>query len=313
MSATESSVLPVVAEVKAAEIPATRDVLSTIPLEIKIHDHGFVRLVDCMPRIVPVKSIGVESRIIDAARVSYGGGTKSVREDVELLSYLFRHGHLTPFEMVEFAFIARTQMFVAKQMMRHRTASYNEESARYSIIGDITYCPTPDEIRAQSTTNRQGSSAKPLSAEQAETFSKIVQANAADAFEAYNAGVKSGVAREMARIVLPEGRYTSFYFKMNLRNLLHFLELRMDSHAQKEMQDFANAVYELVKSVAPHAIEMFNVYMRDAIKLSRHEVEAISHLLPRSGLIPANLGGKASAGEKTEWSEKLKTICARGT
>lgn len=291
----------------------TRDVIASLDcVEIIILDHGFVRLIDCTPRIVPADSIGVESRIIDAARVCYGGGTKQLRTDLGLLSYLYRHEHMTPFEMVDFTFMVRVPMFVAKQHMRHRTFSYNEESARYSVIEDDIYLPMPKDVRAQSTKNRQGSDeTKELDHGSATAFSESVNSLGMAAFTEYSAAIGKGVAKEMARIILPEGRYTKYYCKANLRNLLHFLELRMDSHAQQEIRVVADAMYALVRSVAPHAIQVFDTYTRGSMKLSVREVEALTKIMAglRSGVkITSELPGLASKGEEQEWQEKLSKL-----
>jgi thymidylate synthase (FAD) len=307
---------PAAAAEKSAPLPAIdKPVYMDVILEneslneIKILDHGFVRLIDCTPRVVRTDSLGVESRIIDAARVCYGAGTKKFREDLALLSYLYRHEHMTPFEMVDLTFVASVPMFVAKQLVRHRAASYNEESARYSVIKDVCYRPTEQEVRAQSTTNRQGSDdSKTLSDDDSYAFVGMVELTYAGAFRAYDSAVKKGVAREMARIVLPEGRYTKFYFKMNLRNLLHFLELRMDSHAQKEMQEFAKAVYTLTRRIAPHAISVFDIYTRGAVKFSAYELDALSEILKGK---PPTIPPSLSKGEKEDLLRKLDMLRAR--
>jgi thymidylate synthase (FAD) len=301
-------------ESMAATEAKTRDVIFDLKgdVEVKFLDHGFVRLVDCTPRVVPADSIGIESRIVDAARVSYGGGTKKAQTDLALLAYLYRHEHMTPFEMVDFTFAVRVPMFVAKQHMRHRTFSYNEESARYSVIEDLFYLPMPSEVRAQSTKNRQGSDEEKKLGDVAQGFSEAVSSLGASAFSEYGAAVGNGVAREMARIILPEGRYTKYYFKGNLRNLLHFLELRMDSHAQKEIQLFAEAIYSLVKRVAPHAVDVYERYTRGAMKLTAQEVEVVAAYLDGDDndldeLAEGGGGidGKISGREKEEWLEKV--------
>lgn len=293
-----------------AEIVRYRDVIAEQKGkdEVPILDaHGFVRLVDCTPRVVRADSLGVESRIVEAARVCYGAGTKSVRDDLALLSYLYRHEHLTPFEMVDFTFIASVPMFVANQLKRHRAASYNEESARYSVIGDHFYAPTPDDIRAQSKMNRQGST-EMKDKDIAFGFSQAVTSICPDIFQVYNHAVSNGIAREMARIVLPEGRYTKLYVKMNLRNLLHFLNLRMDAHAQQEMREFATAIYGLVRQVAPHAIDVFDRHTRGAMRFSRDELAILSDLIR---LKEVTLPDRLSKGEKEELIAKFATLSVR--
>lgn len=265
-------------------------------LEVKVGPHGYVRLLDCMPRLIRKGTIGVESAIVEAARVSYGPGTKSVSTDIGLLKYLIRNEHMSPFEMVEFRFIVCCEIFTARQWFRHRTWSYNEESARYSEIEDQYYAPTADEVRQQSATNKQGSSDAPtLCAATKESFSAGVNKVVKIADEEYRRALHNGVAREQARVVLPVGTYTRFHAKVDARNLLHFLELRMDSHAQKEIRDYATAIYTILCGVTPHLMSIFDIYVRGSVRLSALEIRAL-----RTGAIPPEM----SATEAREWEIK---------
>ncbi len=206
--------------------------------EVKVHDHGLVALVDTMPRMAPVGKTA-DFAIVQAARVSYGAGTKQVNEDRGLIRYLARHRHTTPFEMVEFKFHQVMPIFIARQWIRHRTANVNEYSARYSIVQDRYYRPDIGNVRKQSQTNRQGGE-EPIDSGTAEEFltwlDEIEKSHAK-----YEEFMAKGVSRELARIALPVSVYTEWYWKIDLHNLLHFLSLRMDAHAQQEIRDYAIA------------------------------------------------------------------------
>ena len=240
--------------------------------DVKVHDHGLVALVDVMPRLVPVGKTA-DFAIVQAARVSYGDGTKQVTEDRGLIRYLARHRHTTPFEMVEFKFHHAMPIFIARQWIRHRTANVNEYSARYSIVRDRFYKPTLDYVRKQSTTNAQGRGDE-VDAATAEEF--LAYLDKAEALYAdYEKLTAAGVARETARIGLPVNAYTEWYWKIDLHNLLHFLSLRMHSHAQQEIRDYATAMFELIKPIVPIAAEAFMDYHHDAMHLTRLEIEAM--------------------------------------
>lgn len=260
--------------------------------EIKVHDHGMVALVDVMPRLCPVGKTA-DYAIVQAARVSYGEGTKQVNEDRGLIRYLARHRHTTPFEMVEFKFHHCMPIFIARQWIRHRTANVNEYSARYSIVKDRFYRPTPDYIRKQSLVNRQGRD-EPLDQATAEEFLAYLDRCEA-LYEEYQKMTEKGVAREIARIGLPVNVYTEWYWKIDLHNLFHFLSLRMDSHAQQEIRDYATAMYELIKPIVPVAAEAFMDYNLNAMHLTRLEIEAL-----RTGQ-PLNTTNKREAAE---WEAK---------
>lgn len=222
---------------------------------------SFVRLVDHM---------GDDSSIVQAARVSYGPGTKTVSDDRALIRYLMRHQHSTPFEMVEFKFHVRVPIFVARQWLRHRTASVNEVSARYSVVKDDFFIPS--ELRIQSKTAGQGSSGEVLT----DDLLRMKQKASCDlAFHTYDELVRKGVARELARTHLPQSTFTEFYWKLNLHNLFHFLKLRISPGAQTEIREPAQAILELVKSIVPMACEAFQDYVLDAVYLSGPEVRAL--------------------------------------
>ncbi|MFM9996149.1 MAG: FAD-dependent thymidylate synthase, partial [Phycisphaerales bacterium] len=217
--------------------------------EVKIHDHGFVALTDAMPRLVP-RGQTADAAIVQAARVSYGQGTKKVNEDRGLIRYLLRHRHTTPFEMVEFKFHHVMPIFVARQWIRHRTANVNEYSARYSVVKDRFYRPSVEGVRQQSKTNRQGGEG-PADVSTAEDFLRYLEETERAQYAGYEKALEGGIARELARIGLPLSVYTEWYWKIDLHNLLHFLSLRMDPHAQQEIRDYANAMFALIQPIVP--------------------------------------------------------------
>ena len=260
--------------------------------ETKVLDHGFVALVDSMPRLVP-EGQTADQAIVQAARVSYGEGTKKVNEDRGLVRYLLRHRHTTPFEMVEFKFHVAMPIFIARQWIRHRTANVNEYSARYSIVPDCFYRPTLDNVRKQSTSNRQGGE-DPMDVETAESFLELLE-DSEKLYGRYLELTEKGVARELARAALPVSLYTQWYWKCDLHNLLHFLSLRMDPHAQQEIRVYAEAMYELIKPICPVACEAFEQYRMEGLHLTKLEIEAI-----RSGEPIATENKR----EQREWDEK---------
>jgi thymidylate synthase (FAD) len=260
--------------------------------DIKVHEHGFVALVDAMPRLVPEGKTG-DFAIVQAARVSYGEGTKLVNEDRGLVRYLMRHRHTTPLEMVEFKFHMAMPIFVARQWIRHRTANVNEYSARYSIVRDRFYKPSIENIRAQSKTNRQGGD-EPVDVGTAESFLRLLD-EAEALYTKYIHLTEEGVARELARAALPVNVYTEWYWKCDLHNIFHFLSLRMDPHAQQEIQDYAKAMYRLIQPIVPVACEAFEDYRLNAMHLTGLEIEAIRSKQP------LNTSNKREAAE---WEAK---------
>ena len=264
--------------------------------EIPVHDHGLVALVDVMPRLAPVGKTA-DFAIVQAARVSYGAGTKQVNEDRGLIRYLLRHRHTTPLEMVEFKFHHVMPIFVARQWIRHRTANVNEYSARYSVVKDRFYRPTAENVRQQSTANRQGGDA-PVEASTAQEF--LAHLDDVEAhYKDYEKYIERGVAREIARIALPASVYTEWYWKIDLHNLFHFLSLRMDSHAQQEIRDYATAMFALIQPIVPVAAEAFLDYQFESMHLTRLEIEAI-----RSGGAIATENKRETA----EWEEKMRKL-----
>ncbi|HEY7118435.1 MAG TPA: FAD-dependent thymidylate synthase [Tepidisphaeraceae bacterium] len=264
--------------------------------EVKVHDHGLVALIDVMPRMAPVGKTA-DYAIVQAARVSYGAGTKQVNEDRGLIRYLARHRHTTPFEMVEFKFHHCMPIFVARQWIRHRTANVNEYSARYSIVRDRFYHPDLDNVRKQSLSNRQGGE-EPIDNATAQEFLDYLE-RVEESYKDYQRLMEKGVARELARIGLPVNVYTEWYWKIDLHNLFHFLSLRMDAHAQQEIRDYANAMYALVQPIVPIAAEAFLDYNLGAMHLTRLEIDAI-----RSGQ-PL---GSENKRENAEWDEKKRKL-----
>ena len=264
--------------------------------EVKVHDHGLVALVDVMPRLVP-NGKTADFAIVQAARVSYGAGTKQVNEDRGLIRYLARHRHTTPFEMVEFKFHCVMPIFIARQWIRHRTANVNEYSARYSVVKDRFYTPSKDNIRKQSAANRQGGT-EPLDDMTATQFLEWLDKMEGE-YEQYEKLVQQGLARELARIALPVNVYTEWYWKCDLHNVFHFLSLRMDKHAQIEIRDYANAMFALIKPIVPIAAEAFLDYNFESLHLSRLEIEAIKSGKPL---------GTENKRETAEWEEKRKKL-----
>jgi thymidylate synthase (FAD) len=252
----------------------------------KVLDHGFVRLVDHMPQK------DLDSSIVQSARVSYGDGTKTSRGDRGLIRYLLRHWHTTPFEMVDFKFHIKMPIYIARQHLRHRTASVNELSARYSVVPKEYY--EPDTYRGQSEVNHQGSEGV---VELKGDLDNKVSDHLSHSFDVYEALLENGCCREQARGTLPQSTYTEFYWKINLHNLLHYLHLRMDGHAQKEIRDYATAIFELVKPLVPITMEAFMDFRVNAMQLTGPEIEALAT-------------GKEieSPGERREFQEKLKRL-----
>ncbi len=270
--------------------------------------HGFVTLVDYM---------GDDAAIVQAARVSYGRGTKTVRDDRGLVRYLLRHRHTTPFEMVEMKFLVRLPIFVARQWIRHRASSVNEYSARYSVVADEFEVPPAEEVRHQSTRNRQGRG-EPLPGPVVERFRSDLERVSREAYEAYSRALEAGVARETARLLLPVAYYTQWYWKSNLWNLFHFLSLRLDPHAQEEIRLYAAEVATLGRLVAPIAFEAFDEFVRDGLSLGKREQLALRHLLdgatPEAACRKAGLplkredGRPMTTGEGVEFLEKLERL-----
>lgn len=256
-------------EIKRATAPELDTILGWA---FPVLDHGFVRIIDYM---------GNQDAIVQAARVSYGAGTKTGRDSRSLLRYLLRHMHTSPFEMCEIKLHVKLPIFVARQWIRHRTANVNEYSARYSILDREFYIPAAEHLAVQSTSNKQGR-AEVLSAEQAREIQEWLIRESGKAYDSYidvskpvEDGGHYGLARELARMNLPTNIYTQWYWKVDLHNLLHFLRLRADAHAQYEIRAYAEVLCGLVKQWVPHASEAFEDYRMHAVTFSRQEMEVL--------------------------------------
>jgi thymidylate synthase (FAD) len=264
---------------------------------IPVLDHGFVRLVDYM---------GDDAAIVQAARVSYGQGTRTVREDAGLIRYLMRHWHSTPFEMCEIKLHVKLPVFVARQWIRHRTANVNEYSARYSILDREFYTPAPEHLAAQSSVNNQGRGA-PLPPDEAERVLRMLREDAARAYDHYEAMLstegQSGLARELARMTLPASIYTQWYWKTDLHNLFHFLRLRADSHAQYEIRVYAEAICDIVRDWVPAAWQAFEDYRLNAVTFSARGMAALRRMLAGEKVTQESSG--MSKGEWREFEEAL--------
>ena len=258
-------------------------------------DHGFVRVVDYM---------GDDAAICQAARVSYGRGTKSVQNDEGLIRYLMRHWHSTPFEMCEIKLHVKLPVFVARQWIRHRTANVNEYSARYSILDREFYIPEPAQLAAQSTVNNQGRGAVLEGAEAARVLA-LLKSDAAQCYDHYEDMLsqdgQQGLARELARMNLPMNIYTQWYWKTDLHNLFHFLRLRADSHAQYEIRVYAEAIAEMVRDWVPAAFAAFEDYRMGGVTLSSKAIDVLKRMLKGEEVTQETSG--MSKGEWREFSE----------
>lgn len=287
------------AEIEAARA-APRQTLRAVSPGMEAHlyrahpvlDHGFIRVIDYM---------GDDSAIVQAARVSYGAGTKHVQNDEGLIRYLMRHWHSTPFEMCELKLHVKLPVFVARQWIRHRTANVNEYSARYSILDREFYIPAPEHLAAQSTVNNQGRG-EVLTGEEAARVLELLKSDANRAYDHYEAMLsqdgQQGLARELARMNLPANIYTQWYWKVDLHNLFHFLRLRADPHAQYEIRVYAEAIAACVKDWVPLAFAAFEDYRMGGVTLS---AKAIAVLKRR--LAGETVTQEASGMSKGEWRE----------
>ncbi len=251
--------------------------------EFPVLDKGFVRLVDYL---------GGDERVVQAARVSYGAGTKSYREDAALIDYLLRNEHTSPFEQVVLTFHIKLPIFVARQMIRHRTARLNEISGRYSVMKDDFYVPALEDVALQSSDNKQGRSEEPLAPEAAEAVRDLLSLGQKEAYDDYMRLVNQGLARELARINLPLSLYTEWYWQMDLHNLFHFLKLRLDAHAQKEIRAYAQVMLEITRKVAPRCCESFERHILGGVRFSKEELAELKRRLERGG------GGASAAADE---------------
>lgn len=258
-------------------------------------DHGLIRVVDYM---------GDDAAICQAARVSYGRGTKAVSDDAGLIRYLMRHWHSTPFEMCEVKFHVKLPVFVARQWIRHRTANVNEYSARYSILDREFYIPAPDQLAAQSTVNNQGRG-ELLEGAEAQRVLDILREDAMRAYDHYEDMLSTegqkGLARELARMNLPANIYTQWYWKCDLHNLFHFLRLRADHHAQYEIRVYAQTMCEIVKDWVPQAYAAFEDYRLGGVNLSGKAAEVLKRRLAGEAVTFETSG--MSRGEWREFCE----------
>jgi thymidylate synthase (FAD) len=283
-------------------VPALEELLYQA---IPVLDHGFIRVIDYM---------GDDAAIVQAARVSYGRGTRRVSEDAGLIRYLMRHRHSTPFEMCEIKYHVKLPIFVARQWIRHRTANVNEYSARYSILDREFYLPAPEHLAAQSAVNRQGRGAV-LDGEEAAQVLDLLREDATQTYDHYaemlnedEAGAardpsRRGLARELARMNLTLNTYTQWYWKTDLHNLFHFLSLRADAHAQYEIRAYAEAMLRTVEAWVPVACQAFRDYRLGAVTLSAQMLAAVRRMLvgepvdqPDSGL------------NRREWTELMAVL-----
>lgn len=230
--------------------------------EYPVLNKGFVRLVDYM---------GGDARIVQSARVSYGAGTKTVRDDTRLINYLLKNDHTSPFEQVIFTFHVKMPIFVARQWVRHRTARMNEISGRYSVMTDEFYIP--GRLPLQATDNKQGSSDECLPKELTQELLQVMEEDQHGLYENYKRLIEEGVSREIARINLPLALYTEMYWQIDLHNLFHFLKLRLDRHAQYEIRCYAEVIADIVKKVVPIAWSAFEEHVLYAKTFSRSELE----------------------------------------
>ncbi|HUX79691.1 MAG TPA: FAD-dependent thymidylate synthase [Alphaproteobacteria bacterium] len=268
-------------------------------------DHGFVRVMDYM---------GNDSSVVQAARVSYGKGTKKVTEDRGLIHYLLRHSHTTPFEMCEIKFHIKLPIFVAREWIRHRTANVNEYSGRYSILDKEFYIPSGEHLAAQSTNNRQGRG-QPLPPEQANYVMKLLREDAERVYEHYEELLnedgmgnirdpnKDKLARELARINLSVNFYTQWYWKIDLHNLMHFLALRADSHAQYEIRVYADIMLGLLERWVPFTYEAFMQYRKEGVRFSKNGLNALKKIVKGQPVSQEESG--MSKREWQEFTEKL--------
>ncbi len=263
---------------------------------LPVLDHGFVRLVDYL---------GNDARIVQAARVSYGEGTKSVREDSALVDYLLRHRHTSPFEQVVITFHLKMPIFVARQWIRHRTARLNEISGRYSVMRDEFYLPRAFEVRHQSANNKQGSDEREVDAELAGRVVELLASGQRRSYDEYEELLEHDVARELARVNLPLSLYTEMYWQCDLNNLFHFLRLRLDWHAQYEIRAYGDAIAKVVKAVCPVAFQAFEEHILHGRELARSELEILRQALDPLRLAEALAASGMRARRRAELLAKL--------
>ena len=289
-------------QTRRATVPALEEILYQA---LPVLDHGFVRVIDYM---------GDDAAVVQAARVSYGKGTKRTRDDAGLINYLMRNAHTSPFEMCDLKIHVKLPIFIARQWIRHRTASVNEYSARYSMLDTEFYVPEPAQLAAQSDANRQGRDAV-LGSEESQAVLALLRSDAEQAFDHYHQMLnrdgddneldpsRSGLARELARMNLPLSAYTQWYWKVNLNNLLHFLRLRADAHAQWEIRAYADVLLDVVRKWTPLTYDAFMTYSVGGAHLTDEGLEVVRKLIAGETIDPATL--KMSP---REWRELKATL-----
>lgn len=285
-------------------VPALEEILLQ---EIRVLDRGFIRVIDYM---------GSDEAVVQAARVSYGRGTKKVSEDRALIRYLLRNSHTSPFEMAEIKLHVKLPIFVARQWIRHRTANVNEYSARYSILDNEFYLPEPKDLAPQSERNRQGRSDE-LDAEETKAALELLRTEAQRSYGTYqtllnrderNSKIdpsRKGLARELARMALSVNFYTQWYWKIDVHNLLHFVKLRADEHAQYEIRAYANVLLDIIRKWMRLTFEAFVDYRMNAFSLSGPAIDVV-----RSLLAGAEIKREDSRLSPTEWRELMKLLCS---
>lgn len=289
-------------QTRRATVPALEEILYE---PVPALDHGFVRVIDYM---------GDDAAIVQAARVSYGKGTKQISNDRGLIRYLMRHRHTTPFEMCEIKYHVKLPVFVARQWIRHRTANVNEYSARYSVLDREFYIPAPEHLAAQSAANRQGRGAV-LEGSEAERVMQILKEDSAHCYDHYEEMLnerqdgtvineeKSGLARELARMNLPLNVYTQWYWKIDLHNLLHFVSLRADPHAQYEIRAYAEVLLETLRRWVPITFQAFESHVMGGVRLSAGALAVVKRLLAGEAVDQAESGLS-----KREWGELMQSL-----
>ncbi|MCP5369819.1 MAG: FAD-dependent thymidylate synthase [Rickettsiaceae bacterium] len=290
-------------QTKRITVEAMEEILyQTLP----VLDHGFIRVIDYM---------GDDSSIVQAARVSYGRGTKKSLQDKGLINYLMRHRHTTPFEMCDIKFHIKLPIFIARQWIRHRTASINEYSARYSILSNEFYIPNKMHLTTQSLENKQGRSTQALPEDESNRILEMLRADAIQCHEHYIAMLnedeqgnvidpnKVGITRELARMNLTLNTYTEWYWKINLHNLLHFVALRADAHAQYEIRVYAEVILNILKRWVPYAFEAFEEHMLGGTRISKRGMEIVRALINGQ-----EVDQESSGMSKREWSELMSVL-----
>lgn len=283
-------------------------ILDLTPYHTPVLDHGFVRLVDCLPRVLP-DGRDMDYAIAEMARLSYRQSNKSVEEDQTLIRYLMRHAHTSPSEGLVFKFHVKMPIFVARQWIRHRTAAVNEISARYTELPSEFYIPELEDIQRQSTTNKQGRE-EPIPEGTARNIQDQLKSHSLASFSQYQALLQTGVARELARACLPVNIYTEMFWQINLHNLLHFCALRADSHAQKEIRVYADAIIAMLKQLIPTTMQAWETYhpKRGAVLLTALEVAALRTMLQELPENPDLGEHMTNPREIAEWRAKYRYL-----